>query len=559
MTRLGNLPCAIYTRKSSEEGLEQDFNSLHAQREACEAFIKSQQHEGWKAVTTRYDDGGFSGGTLERPALKRLLADLAQQRIKVVVVYKVDRLTRSLADFAKIVEQFDALGVSFVSVTQQFNTTSSMGRLTLNVLLSFAQFEREVTGERIRDKIAASKKKGLWMGGITPLGYQAEGRKLIVDPEAAPLVQRIFDRYLALGSVRTLKSELDAAGIRTPARFSATGRRFGNQPLARAQIYRTLSHPVYRGQIVHHDQAYDADHPPLIDEALWNAVQAKLAENKQGYERRQSTPSSSLLTGRLFDAQGHKLIPSHSQKQSKRYRYYVSASLHTTSRDETPQGLRLPAAELESAVVSGLQQWLTDADAVLQSLNQPPTHAIADVLDAAKTFHRRLADAATCHATLQALVSQVSFLDDRLAMKLDLSPLCVWTNASGDHPPSYEIVVPVTVQRCGLAMRLTIPGAAPPARKPDQELIALLGKAHRWKDLLTTSEVHGVAELAAREGVTPSYAIRVLYRACLAPDIVRAILAGTQPPTMTAERLKHAVPLPLDWQAQRVLFGFPQR
>ena len=200
------LPCAIYTRKSSDEGLEQDFNSLHAQREACEAFIQSQRHEGWKAVSTHYDDGGYSGGTLERPALKQLLDDLKRHRIKVVVVYKVDRLTRALADFAKIVEQFDALGVSFVSVTQQFNTTSSMGRLTLNVLLSFAQFEREVTGERIRDKIAASKKKGLWMGGYPPLGYRPNGRTLVVEPAEAALVKTIFSTYLQEGNVRQCAS-----------------------------------------------------------------------------------------------------------------------------------------------------------------------------------------------------------------------------------------------------------------------------------------------------------------------------------------------------------------
>ncbi len=559
MTRSGSLPCAIYTRKSSDEGLEQDFNSLHAQREACEAFIKSQQHEGWKAIATHYDDGGFSGGTLERPALKRLLTDLQQQRIKVVVVYKVDRLTRSLADFAKIVEQFDALGVSFVSVTQQFNTTSSMGRLTLNVLLSFAQFEREVTGERIRDKIAASKKKGLWMGGITPLGYKADGRKLVVDPESASLVRHLFERYLALGSVRMLKNELDAAGLHTPARVSATGRQFGTQPLGRALLYRTLSHPVYRGKIVHRDQVYDADHPPVIDEPLWKAVQAQLAANKQGEERRRSIPSSSVLMGRLVDSQGCKLVPSHSQKQSKRYRYYVSETLHQGARDQTHEGLRLPAAELEAAVIGGLQQWLTNSDALLEALNHLPTHAIASVLEKAKVIHRQLGDATARYATLRQIVSQVIVFNDRLGMMLDLSALCVEESSSTGYPIAHDLIIPVSVQRCGLAMRLTIQGGRMQARQPDTELIALLGKAYHWRDLLTRGEVSGVAELARREGVTPSYAIRVLYRACLAPDIVRAILAGTQPPTMTAERLKQALPLPINWQAQRALFGFTQQ
>ncbi len=560
MTKSVSIPCAIYTRKSSEEGLEQDFNSLHAQREACEAFIKSQQHEGWKALTTQYDDGGFSGGTLERPSLKRLLADLEEHRVKIVVVYKVDRLTRSLADFAKIVERFDALGVSFVSVTQQFNTTSSMGRLTLNVLLSFAQFEREVTGERIRDKIAASKKKGLWMGGIPPLGYKADGRKLVVDPESAPIVERIFSRYVALGSVRALKQELDADGVRTPSRLSSTGRQFGNRPLGRALIYRTLTHPVYRGMMIHRDQAYQADHPTLVDESLWNAVQAMLVENKQGYESRRSAPSSSLLTGRLVDAHGNKLIPSHSQKQSKRYRYYVSSSLHTNSRDESPNGLRIPASELETAVISGLHKWLSNTDAVLESLDNPPAHAISLLLEKTKEIQRRLEDHATKCTTVRQLVDQVTLYDDRLCLKLNLVSFCVWERSSSEETPrSYEIVVPVTIQRCGLAMKLTIPGSSQPARRPDQDLIALLGKAHRWKNLLTTGEVRGIAELAEREGVTTSYAIRVLYRACLAPDIVQAILAGTQPPSMTADRLKHSLPLPIDWDQQREMFGFKPR
>src|SRR5881275_3086907 len=237
------LRCAIYTRKSSEEGLEQDFNSLHAQRESCDAYIKSQRHEGWTALPSLYDDGGYSGGSTDRPALKRLLADIQSHLIDVVIVYKVDRLTRSLADFAKIVEVFDGKGVSFVSVTQQFNTTTSMGRLTLNVLLSFAQFEREVTGERIRDKIAASKKKGMWMGGVPPLGYEPRDRKLVVIPAEAETVRHIFRRYAALGSVRLLQQELDAAGIRSKSWLSTAERSWGGKPLARGALYHMLRNP----------------------------------------------------------------------------------------------------------------------------------------------------------------------------------------------------------------------------------------------------------------------------------------------------------------------------
>jgi site-specific DNA recombinase len=250
------LRCAVYTRKSSEEGLEQDFNSLDAQREACEAFILSQKREGWLLIRELYDDGGYSGGTLERPAFQRLLADVRANGVDVVVVYKVDRLTRSLSDFARIVEAFDKHGVSFVSVTQQFNTTSSMGRLTLNILLSFAQFEREVTGERIRDKIAASKKKGLWMGGQPPLGYDVQDRKLTVNPAEAKTVRSIFRRYLDLKAVRLLKADLDAQGIVSKRRKAADGSSYGGKPIARGALYLMLQNRIYRGEIVHKDKAY---------------------------------------------------------------------------------------------------------------------------------------------------------------------------------------------------------------------------------------------------------------------------------------------------------------
>src|SRR5712675_1404771 len=271
--------CAVYTRKSSEEGLDQSFNSLDAQREACEAYIKSQAHEGWKLVKTAYDDAGFSGGTTERPAVERLMADLRQGLIDVVVVYKVDRLTRSLADFAKIVEILDGHGASFVSITQQFNTTSSMGRLTLNVLLSFAQFEREVTGERIRDKIAASKKKGMWMGGVPPLGYQARDRGLVVVDSEAETVRCIFRRYAELGSMRLLQEELDAQGLTSKCWTSASGRLRGGKPFARGPLYLMLQNRIYRGEIVHKERSYPGEHAAIIDQQLWDMVQAQLAGN----------------------------------------------------------------------------------------------------------------------------------------------------------------------------------------------------------------------------------------------------------------------------------------
>ena len=274
------LRCAIYTRKSSEEGLEQAFNSLDAQREACAAFIFSQKHEGWTVLPTLYDDGGFSGGTMDRPALKRLLGDIGADKVDVVVVYKIDRLTRSLFDFAKIVETFDAKGVSFVSITQQFNTTTSMGRLTLNVLLSFAQFEREVAGERIRDKIAASKKKGMWMGGLPSLGYDVKNRKLVVNDEEALTVLHIFRRYVELKSVRALQAELDAAEIRSKRRTLANGTPYGGQKLSRGALYLMLQNRIYRGEITHKGNAYPGKHRAIVYKVLWDEVQAMLAENR---------------------------------------------------------------------------------------------------------------------------------------------------------------------------------------------------------------------------------------------------------------------------------------
>src|SRR5437588_2194117 len=275
--------CATYTRKSSEEGLEQEFNSLQAQCEACEAYIRSQRHEGWVLARTRYDDGGFSGGNMERPALQRLLADIQGGRIDIIVVYKVDRLTRSLADFARLVEIFDAQGVSFVSVTQQFNTTSSMGRLTLNVLLSFAQFEREVTGERIRDKIAASKQKGMWMGGNPPLGYDIEERKLVVNPAEAEQVRQIFALYLELASVRRLKDAVDQHGWTTKRHTTSAGKLQGGRPISRGHLYRILANPIYIGRIAHKGQLHPGQHEALIAPETWEAVQAQLAANKAGH------------------------------------------------------------------------------------------------------------------------------------------------------------------------------------------------------------------------------------------------------------------------------------
>src|SRR5215470_10140601 len=354
--------CAIYTRKSTEYNLELAFNSLDAQREACEAYIKSQAHEGWQLIPGRYDDGAFSGASLDRPALQQLLAEVRAGKIDIVLVYKVDRLTRSLADFAKLIELFDAHGVSFVSVTQSFNTSSSMGRLTLNVLLSFAQFERELIGERVRDKIAASKRKGLWVGGPVPLGYAAVDKKILVVAAEAARVRTIFELYLALGSVRALAQDLDRRGIRSKPRRLSTGRTIGGGRFGVGALAHLLKNRFYIGQVVYRGEVHGGEQAPIVDRALFAAVQAKLAAQTRA-RRCRLRGSPAVLSGRLFDNRGNRMSPTHANKGGARYRYYVSQAV--LQGKPPPPGLvsRVPAAETEALVVAALRNHLSASGA----------------------------------------------------------------------------------------------------------------------------------------------------------------------------------------------------
>jgi DNA invertase Pin-like site-specific DNA recombinase len=351
---LRKLRCAVYTRKSSEEGLDMEFNSLDAQREACEAYVASQKPEGWVLVPDPYDDGGFSGGTLERPALRRLLADIEDGRVDVIVVYKIDRLSRSLMDFAKLVEVFDRKGVTFVSVTQSFNTTTSMGRLTLNILLSFAQFEREVIGERIRDKFAASRKRGMWMGGWAPLGYDIKDRKLVVNDTEAAAVRRIFERFAKCHSALTVVRELAAEGFVN---------KYG-QKLDKGRIYKLLHNRVYVGDAVHKGTAYPGEHEAIIVKTLWDKVHAVLAESPQMRAGRIRAQTPSLLKGLIFGPDGRAMSPTHTRRGNKLYRYYVSQSVIKGSADDSAIG-RLPAAEIEVAVVDEVRGLLRSPEVVV--------------------------------------------------------------------------------------------------------------------------------------------------------------------------------------------------
>ena len=356
------LRCAAYTRKSSEEGLELEFNSLHAQREAALAYIASQRSEGWIALPDHYDDGGISGGTLERPALQRLLRDIEAGMVDVVVVYKIDRLSRSLTDFARLVDVFERHNVTFVSVTQQFNTTTSMGRLTLNVLLSFAQFEREVIGERIRDKFAASRKKGMWMGGWPPLGYEVGDRRLVVIEREVALVRRIFDRFAKTGSALAVARELNAAGEVTKRRQCASGVR-GSRPWTKGAVYKVLANRAYRGEAVHKGVAYPGEHAAIIDQRTWDKAHAVMAEpaHRRGAATRAQVPA--LLKGLIHGPNGRPMSPSHTRRRGRIYRYYVTREAIADGYD-TCAVTSVPAADVEGAVLDHVQRLLAAPELV---------------------------------------------------------------------------------------------------------------------------------------------------------------------------------------------------
>jgi DNA invertase Pin-like site-specific DNA recombinase len=559
--------CAIYTRKSSEEGLEQEFNSLDAQREACEAYIQSQKSAGWVARPDTYDDGGVSGGTMDRPALQRLLADIAIGRIDTVVVYKVDRLTRSLRDFAKIVDAFDANNVSFVSVTQQFNTTTSMGRLTLNMLLSFAQFEREVTGERIRDKIAASKQKGMWMGGLVPLGYDVADRKLVVNASEADTVRHIYHRYTALKSVHLLKLELDASGIIGKARLDRDGNPTGRQPIAVGALYHLLQNRLYRGEIVHKGKPYPGQHDAIISEALWDDVQAILSDNRIEHAIRTKATDPSLLAGLVFDENGDRMSPTHAVKNGTRYRYYVSQSLIKRGRKKPSDGAcRVPAADLEVLVEDKIRFFLNDPATMLELTGTTTIATRKALIERAADLARRWPElsASERRGLLAASLSRIEV--KARTIEITLRPLKLLTAMGGsrcdgqpdvsDTSPTTVLTVPARVKRTGMANKLVIEGQADIATKPDRSLLRLIARARLFRELVINSNGRSIKDLAVEVAVSPSYFTRVLRLSFLAPEITKAIVQGRQPVGFSAIKLMQAGQFALRWPDQCREFGF---
>ena len=555
--------CAIYTRKSSDEGLDQAFNSLDAQREACEAYIASQKHEGWITLPAMYDDGGISGATMQRPALGQLLADIESRRIDAVVVYKVDRLTRSLGDFAKIVEVFDRHEVSFVSVTQQFNTTSSMGRLTLNMLLSFAQFEREVTAERIRDKIAASKKKGMWMGGNVSLGYDVKDRKLVINEAEAESVRHIYRRYTELGSVRALQQELHRDGIVGKLRTDRYGRITGGRPLARGALYLLLQNRLYRGEIVHKEQTYPGLHEAIIGEDLWDGVQKTLAHNRIKRDSGIGADEPSLLRGLIHDAAGQLMTPTHAVKAGRRYRYYVSRRLIMGQSDKAGDGQRIPAASIEPLVIHRIRGFLLDPSALLDACGLQGDTAgrqeqmVRDGQNLASLLENPSAPDLRSH--LEKLVARVQVLSDRVEITLDRPGLPGpdhGTRSETRTPPIDPITLTVEARlsRTGIGKRMVLTDGSEPDN-PDPALIRLVARACTVRQRLLDNTGLTLREIAAEEGIGDSYVTRLLRLSWLAPDIIASILKGRHPPELTARRLSTFKKLPADWTEQKKALG----
>ena len=539
------LRCAIYTRKSTEEGLDQDFNSLDAQREACEAYIESQKSEGWKLVRTRYDDGGLSGGTMNRPALVQLLEDVRADKVDIIVVYKVDRLTRALADFARIVDTLDNNEASFVSVTQAFNTTTSMGRLTLNVLLSFAQFEREVTAERIRDKIAASRKKGMWMGGPVPLGYEVVDKKLIILTNEAQTVRSLFKLSLELNTGRDLEEEAARLGYRTKQQIYATGRKVGGCVFTRGRLYHLLRNPLYIGRVRHKENSYPGQQEAIIDETLWTAVQAKLDGRVVRTKDQIASTNRPLLLGLLHDEAGTPLTTNHAVKNGRRYRYYISRSLNGKKSASDDKGWRLPSLNIESLVLKELEALLSDPVTIMTLLESDQPPAMKEVLT--RNALERL---------LPTLLQYIRLTKGEITFRINLQELAIVAGIKNRaDTDTFDRSICVQIKRRGVEMKIIIPGNKTHHGPADHKLCHLIGRSHKWIEQLKSGEHTSIAAIAQAENMDPGDVSRFMQLAFLAPDIVETILKGEQSPDLTLEKLKRLPDLPLAWTDQRIRLG----
>lgn len=562
------LKCAIYTRKSTSNGLEQEFNTLQAQRETCEAYILSQKHTGWICLETQYNDGGYSGGTTERPAFKRLMQDMRNGIVDIIVVYKVDRLTRSIRDFAKIVDELDHHKASFVSVTQQFNTTNAMGRLTLNVLLSFAQFEREVSSERVRDKIASSKKKGMWMGGHVPLGYDVKDKCLIINVAEAKTIQLIFDLYLKLGSAHNVASSMNRMGYITKIRTDQSGQRSGGKPFTRGHIYYILSNHTYIGKTAHKDKLYKGLHEPIIDNHIWKTVQNKLSQNINGKRRKLVAKNPSLLTGILFDQLGERLSPTHTVKKGKRYRYYVSKSLLKQTASKSEKAWRISAWELESAVIKTLTGLFTDHHKLLRltGIENHNSENIQQAICIAKIQIEILENSSqyALFDLISKIVVRVVLSDSSLSIKINtykltqlLSPELKAAKENCNKEVVHSIKQPFKIKKRGSETKLVIGEKLERSsqRGPHKSLIKAIVRGTAWYEQIKTGKVSSINDLSCKLGLNRSYVSRVIAFAFTSPNLIEAALKGETDTTVNVNKLIQHHRLPVLWKEQERLFG----
>ena len=541
------LRCAIYTRKSSEDGLEQEFNSLDAQREACAAYIASQKHEGWVLLPEHYDDGGLSGGSLERPALKKLLGDIADGFVDQIVVYKIDRLTRSLADFSKIVDTLDAADASFVSVTQSFNTATSMGRLTLNMLLSFAQFEREVTAERIRDKIAASKRRGLWMGGQVPLGYDADGRTLKINATEAKTIQTLYDLYEKRGTIRGVFVEADDLQLRSRQRTTTDGTQTGGNAFSRGHIHHLLSNPIYAGRIRHKTKVHEGQHDAIIEPERWDRIQLTLQDGAAKGRARKTSKQRSLLCGKLFDETGDRLTPSHSKtKAGVRLRYYVSHRLIKNSGVANKDGWRLPAEELEQKAAHVLRQHIDRASFIGQIAPNASANAIATT----KAKVQVLCERNDIKPSLD-LIERIELGPGQLCITINPEKLAALFEQDPEDIPQDHLTItaPFQLRKRGVETKLIF---ADQSADRDEVLIKNIAKAHQWYQQIKAGKT--LSEIAKVDGTNNRRVQQMIDLALLAPDIVRDVLNGNGPIGLSSDWCMRHV-LPADWSEQRALFA----
>jgi len=546
-----NIRCAIYTRKSSEEGLEQEFNSLHAQREACAAYILSQKAEGWVLLPDLYDDGGISGGTMDRPALQCLLSDIDAGRVDQIIVYKIDRLTRSLSDFAKIVDILDTAKASFVSVTQSFNTATSMGRLTLNMLLSFAQFEREVTAERIRDKIAASKRKGLWMGGNVPLGYDADGRTLKINEIEAKTVRALYSLYSEHGTIQQVKEATGNLGLRTKRRVAPNGKVSGDQSFDRGHIYQILTNPIYAGRIRHKNLVHEGQHDAIVSPEDWDALQARMQGHavraRKGQPRGSGKVQRAQLVGKLFDETGDRLTPSHSKsKTGARLRYYVSHRLIARSGESNLDGWRLPARELENTVADLIRSNLAAPGFVLAVVPNCPASEVTALQD-----RMHMIRSANKPDSMLGLSERVELAPGHIEISINTTELAQMLEVDLErvNPDLPAIRAPFQLRKRGVETKIILKGTT---RSVDNVLLTNVAHAHTWFGMIKAGQTY--AEIAQAVGTSKRRVQQMLDLAFLAPDIVRDVINGHQPLGFTSDWcLRHD--LPTDWDEQRKLIA----